>query len=512
MENLHQMSLINSLVLPVPETEFKDYLIECEGLIKSEPDLLKMVDKDLDRKAKEEKKGRLEDRQWIDSQTKTLPDFEDKEVEIRAEELQLEIGRPRMSSYLVFIFLMVRGYLGGIKSQASKVFISESITLRLLVESRGIKMPGISTILEQINAVSIETRNAIFDAQIRKIVDEGLDDFKSIQIDSTSVKGNTSWPTDSKILTRLARRIYHRSQALKAFTIDAIRNTEIERIIKEMNGLCKSIDLNVGKKNAKKKRNRAYKKLLKYAKRAYSILTKELERIDALATKVNIRPTQEAKLIRAIELIKDDIDNLEKVMDYCPRRVFEEEKIKSVDKVLSMSDKDASFIKKGDREPKIGYKPQLCRSENGFVSSVIVPQGNAADSGELNAVIEDHVNRTKVLPGEISTDDGYANSKIREKWLLKGVKVFSISGSKGKDMTPEQEWESEEYKESRNARSAVESLMFTIKHSFEFGKVMRRGIENVRAELLEKVISYNFCKILAVRKQKRKLDLVKTAA
>ena len=51
-----------------------------------------------------------------------------------------------MSAHLVFIFTMVRGYLGSIKSQAAKVFISESITLRLLIEGEGVKMPGSSTI------------------------------------------------------------------------------------------------------------------------------------------------------------------------------------------------------------------------------------------------------------------------------------------------------------------------------------------------------------------------------
>jgi len=147
-----------------------------------------------------------------------------------------------------------------------------------------------------------------------------------------------------------------------------------------------------------------------------------------------------------------------------------------------------------------------------LLSTLVVPEGNAQISGELDGTIEDHITRTKVIPREISTDDGYANTKIRAKWLSGGVEIFSISGSKGKKMTTEDEWESEEYKDSRNNRSAVESLMFTIKHNFEFGVVMRRGIENVRAELLEKVIGYNFCRILEVKKQNRKRELQKAAA
>ncbi len=42
----------------------------------------------------------------------------------------------------------------------------------------------------------------------------------------------------------------------------------------------------------------------------------------------------------------------------------------------------------------IGYKPQLVRSENGFVTSLIVPQGNAADSIELAPAIGDSIKRT----------------------------------------------------------------------------------------------------------------------
>lgn len=512
MQNVQPISLINGLFLPVAETAFRDYLRECEKLIEREPEILEMVNRDLDQKAKEEKKYRLEDQEWKARHTKTFPWVEVNQEEIVAEELELKTGCPRMSAHLVFIFTMVRGYLGGIKSQTAKVFISESITLRLLIEGKGVKMPGFSTILELVNTVSSKTMQAIFDAQIHMVLREELDDFKELTIDSTSVKGNTSWPTDSKILTRLVGRSYKRSQAIKIFAIETRKNTEVEWKLKEMNGLCKSIDLNVGKRNAKVKRNRAYRRLLKHANRANKILRKELQRIEKVAAGVDIRPTQKVQLIRVIELIAEDLDNLEKVLAYCPKRVFKEEKIRSTDKVLSLSDGDAAFIKKGDREPKIGYKPQLGRSKNGFVSSLVVPKGNAADSGELNGTIEDHIMRTKVIPNKVSTDDGYANAKIRTKWLSGGVKIFSISGSKGKKMTTEEEWESEEYKESRNNRSAVESLMFTIKHNFEFGVVMRRGIENVRAELLEKVIAYNFCRILEVKKRNRKRELQKAAA
>ncbi len=205
-----------------------------------------------------------------------------------------------------------------------------------------------------------------------------------------------------------------------------------------------------------------------------------------------------------IEMMNEDISNLQRVIIYCHQRVFEEKKVPSTEKVLSLSDQSSAYIQKGDREALIGYKPQLGRSGNGFISVLITPEGNAADSGQLDPALVEHLRCTITIPSEVSLDDGYANQAIREKWMGKGVKVFSISGAKGKKMTPIEEWESEIYLESRNGRSAAESLMFHLKHRFHFGQVMRRGIENVRAELLEKALTYNFCKMIELKKRQLK--------
>ncbi len=70
---------------------------------------------------------------------------------------------------------------------------------------------------------------------------------------------------------------------------------------------------------------------------------------------------------------------------------------------------------------------------------------------------------TAVIASIVSADDGYASAKGRDKLLELGVKTISISGAKGKKLTASEDWDSEEYKDARRCRSAVESLMFTIK-------------------------------------------------
>jgi len=45
--------------------------------------------------------------------------------------------------------------------------------------------------------------------------------------------------------------------------------------------------------------------------------------------------------------------------------------------------------------------------------------------------------------------------------------------------------------------------MFTIKDGFEFGELGRRGLAAVRDELLEKVLAYNCCRTILMKKRRR---------
>lgn len=192
------------------------------------------------------------------------------------------------------------------------------------------------------------------------------------------------------------------------------------------------------------------------------------------------------------------------MIDYARDRVLHDKSLPSTEKILSISDSSAAYIKKGGRDAVIGFKPQLVRSENGFVTSLIAPEGNAADSIKLKPAIEDAIRRTGVIAQLVSTDDGYASAARRDALLKMGVKDVSVSGAKGKNLTPPEDWESDKYRDARRNRSAVESLMFTIKDGFEFGELGRRGINAVREELTEKVLAYNCCRIILIRQRRKK--------
>jgi IS5 family transposase len=502
-ENLTDTLLPNNLFLPIPDTDFYDFLCQVEELADYAPQIVEEIEKDLDKNAREKKWLRQADRKFYESQTSDFPLLDFEEQEVLAEALELATGRPRMSGYTVYIFLMIRGFLGSLSSKPARRLLNESITLYDLLQRQKIDMPGITTIVENVNLVSHATRRLIFDKQIEYVLKEDLDDFTRLTIDSTSVKANSCWPTDSTILTGLLGRAYRLGQKLHAFGLDDFRKGWCPRWIDEMDKLVFQICLVSGKANSKGKLKKKYRQLLKRGGKTTDFITKELNCLEQNLSIETFPPSRRILLQRILSQIRNDLDDAKRVLDYASDRVFRNKTLPSQEKVLSLSDGSAAYIKKGSRNPVIGYKPQLVRSANGFVTTLIVPEGNAADSGKLTEAIQESINRTGVIAELVSTDDGYASANGKSEVLDMGVKAISISGSKGKKLTEAEDWNSETYKDARRDRSAVESLMFTIKDGFAFGELGRRGIDAVRDELLEKVLAYNCCRIILMKKRHR---------
>jgi hypothetical protein len=203
----------------------------------------------------------------------------------------------------------------------------------------------------------------------------------------------------------------------------------------------------------------------------------------------------------ALCLIADDLAAVEQTAKVCERRIMKQEKVPVAEKIISLSDSDASFIVKGGWNTLVGYRPQLARSGRGFVTALVLPSGNAADSPHLVAMVKEQITNTGLIPSVVSADDGYSSQEGLQEVLGFGVGVVSISGAKGKKII-----------EARAERSAIESLVFTLKEGFNFGEMVRRTHDNVLAEMLEKVLAYNISQTVRMREKLSELQEMQPAA
>jgi IS5 family transposase len=313
-------------------------------------------------------------------------------------------------------------------------------------------------------------------------------------------------------MTKLVERICRRGRKLDRFGLPNFNPSGLEELQEDLRRMHRQIGFSTGKPKKQGKVKKLYYQLLRRGRRVGKRFERELATVAKALSQRELLPSQRLVAEEAIELIGADIQAIGQVAAAGERRILAGEKVPSSAKVISISDGDAAFIVKGGWNTVVGYRPQLGRSGQGFVTALIVPTGNAADSGQLVQVVLDHWERSGVLPRLVSSDDGYSDQSARQDLLEAGVEVVSISGAKGKRITSAQEWNRPDYRAARANRSAVESLMFTLKEGYEFGQLLRRENENVRAELTEKVLAYNIGQIIRVRKRRARGRLEQSLA
>lgn len=497
-------STTSKLILVAPDTKMGEILEKVEDLAGRYPEILTRLEADRNAHALTDKTFRELDKAHERAvHNADLPGFS---VEASSGREQLkETGRPRgVTPMMMFVFLTLRGWLGSITNAAAVERLIDSSTLEEWLQSRELRMPGRSTIHGILNMISNTTREYILDCQISMVSDLKLDDFSKVSIDSTSVSANTCWPTDSAMIVALLSQALGIFSKLPTLGIDSFQPHWSNTWLKKLQKRNATINMIAGKPNSKKNVKTHYKKMLCMGQRMLDHLIDQKEALDMeiLSLAGERPPSQYAHVNHLWNELQETLAATARVLHYTGDRVFNGVVLPSSEKVLSISDKAAAYIKKGDREPAIGYKPQLARSEQGFITSLVLEQGNPADARKFQEVIDDVIARTGTTPRVLSVDDGYtstANYKYAKETLE--IDIVSFNGSKGRQITPEQDWEHDEYLHARNWRSSVESLMYVTKYEFEMKRMKRRGFAEVRAEMLEKVIAYNFFRMCLIEER-----------
>lgn len=478
-------------------SDFSDFLDQTGQLLKSNELILKKIDQDLDRYGREKKTQRSKDKQFIFEQTQTLDQTLDGFSQIDADPsvpeenvTPLETGRPRVCALLIYYFLFIRGYLGGsIRSKKAKNFIFESRSLARLLQDKELSLPSMNSLSENLNAISEQTLHYIWQCQLLYIKNHELDDYCRLFIDSTAVEANTAWPTDSKIMLGLLKSVYQVGQKLNLFGLPDFTKSHGESWLKKMKQLDFEIAQISGKPGSKRKRGKLYRKFFKVVDSMQANLRRQYEAIQRPPGK--LLPSEERRLAELLRTIQERLDDVKLQRNQTYKRIKYGIVAPASERKMSLNDPDCSYIAKGSREAVIGYKPSLGRSGHGFVTSLLVPDYNAADSDQLLPATEQAIERTGVVPITVSVDDGYSSKKGRNSLKELGVSVVSINGSKGKRITALSDWEDQAYQKARADRSSVESLMFTLKFNYDFGRLGRLGHPAARKEMLEKILAHN---------------------
>ena len=428
MNNDHIQGL--EFLFPVEfDHELAQILSEAMDLWVEFPEIKQRISNGMDDYSLSEKKKRLADEQWEHNhrQLELISILENASQPVTSSPIELATGRPRLKPELIYLFFICRGYYGGLYTKDNWSRIYDSMTFRgFAAKYLPQTYPSRTAISEHLNHISNDTREYILGCQLTRVTGLKLDDFQTLAIDSTHIHSRSAWPVDTTLILKLLNRAYNLGQRMHKHGLDKFKHWHCPRWLEELNSL--EFQINMSKR---RKRRRLSRKFLNKARKMEDRLSSLWEDMDTVVSNHDLPPSKKEQLELHWNLLLDSLAEASILNDVAWRRLVDGEKVKRDDfeKIFSASDRSAAFIEKGGREKVFGYRVQFGRSRDGFITSVIVPEGNAADSTMLVPMTDEHIKQTTVIPESITTDDGYSSGKGRDTLLDRGVQNVSINGT-----------------------------------------------------------------------------------
>lgn len=499
---LSQMDAFNR-VLGCRDTFLTDIVREALSLARFEPAVLMSVQCDIDRAAKESKKVRLMDELWCEEALPRLPSFVDSFEPsdfdaLDAETFALEVGRPRaVTAEILLVLVVVDGVFSLTSRDGYERLVGSEVFQSVLGDRR---CPARSTVGKYLDIVSPQTHKLMHRALYGMVRSEGLDTFLELTVDSTAIEANTSWPSESALMCGFLSRIHRLLGQQAQYTGVAYGSKLVDRWLKELACLHREINMLPSRPGSKQERRKLYGRMLMLAEKTQNKLRVLLESRRDEMSACCIRPSLRLRVDDMLRQMGRDFDEAGKAIASARIRVLQAKPVAASDKVFSLADPDAYMIVKGQREPVVGYKPQLGRSAHGFISCFEVLRGNPADSDRLLPMLKAHLEATGQCPVVVSTDDGYSSAANLEALAQAGVEVVSFSGATGRRVLGEEIYDSDVCALLRCERSAVESMMFTFKHKLGMRRFCRRGLSGVQKDLSAAVLAYNLWRTAFVRR------------
>jgi IS5 family transposase len=503
MADPHQAQLI----LAARTCTMAELIDESKRYATADPTILDMIEGDLDAHALSTKEMRLVDAKWAADQHPNLPQEQSwKTLSERPVKLD-KGGRKRTPSLIILAALFIRGCYESLTDANMRDRLIDSTAFHVLLDDYQMDSICPTVLVRHLNTLTDATVNRIWDTQITCCRDQKLDDFATFMADSTSVRANSEWPKDSRVILKLLRRAINTLTDFEKKGWCKVRWYNMKKWLKQIHVLAREIDFTCGKCNGAKKRRKLYRKLVILADQLSDRLGEEWDRIEGDVNAIHLCPSQAKLRWQATEALVTTLTNAVQLIPYVYVRtqVNSAEKREEHEQILSINDIEAEIIRKGGREPNFGYKPQLAASRQGFITGAIVTVGNVSDARSLIPLLDESIRRCGVTPRLGTVDDGYSSAENwRQAVEKRGLDTMSMNGATGKlvinAISPEL-WEREDYQDGRRLRGLMESPIFVLKQMNGLDRMRRTGVAAVRREITEKVIAYNAVRAVQLRKR-----------
>jgi len=393
---------------------------------------------------------------------------------------QADNGRTGMTAEQVLRCAILKQYRN-LTYEELAFHLSDSRTFRTFARLERSQRPSASTLQENIKSLSEETWEAINKAVITRASKTGIENARTVRIDSTAVECDIHYPTDSRLLQDgigvITRLLF---EGKKLIPTPRYHFSDHRRVVKK-----RVLKIKDSRKEAA--RRSCYKDLLDFAQlvRGYGE--------NAVAVLAGFKSADPEQLIRArilVDKLERALDLLSRITDQTRRRVINGEKVPASEKIVSFFECHSDIIEKGNRETTYGHKVFLTGGQSGLILDCVIERGNPADSSMFVPLMDRHKKIYGRFPRQVAADGGFASQTNLKAGKANGIKDIAFAKRKGISIL-EMVKSSWVYKRLRNFRAGIEGNISVLKRAFGLIRCAWSGWHGFLRCVRSAVVAYN---------------------
>lgn len=331
--------------------------------------------------------------------------------------------------------------------------INDGFTLRSFTEFDSQPVPKHDAFNRAFNRLTPETLRDINQYVIQAAVQLGLEDGKSLRVDTTVVESNIHYPTDATLLwdsvrtiTRLIEDLHQKlPDGVQGFTNRTRSARRRMQALQRMTAAQRS-----------QQQQPTYRELIRITEQVVNNARQVVEKAKAAAG---------ADLIASvgIDSLRKEITGYcqlaDRVIDQCRRRVLQGETVPAEEKIYSIFESHTHMIKRGKalKPVEFGHKVFLAESAQGLITDYQVLDGNPADSTHVPSSLDRHQQTFGIPPELYAGDRGFFSAENVQACEKAGVIHVSIP-QRGGHKTAEQDAveRSPAFKKGQRFRAGIE--------------------------------------------------------
>src|SRR5437667_5645452 len=360
--------------------------------------------------------------------------------------------------------------------------IHDGFTLRSFTAFDSQPVPKQDAFNRAFNRLTPETLGDINQLVVQAAVQLGLEDGKTLRVDTTVVESNIHYPTDASLLwdsvrtiTRLIENLQEKLPGrVQGFTNRTRSARRRMQAIQRMTAAQRS-----------QQQEPKYRELIRITEQVVNNARQVVEKAKAASAGAG------ADLIASLSIdsLRSEITGYcklaDRVIDQSRRRVLQGEQVPAEEKVYSIFETHTDLIKRGKaRKPvEFGHKVFLAESAQGLITDYQVLEGNPADTVHVGPSLDRHQKTFQQAPEWYAGDRGFHSAENQEQCEKAGVGHIGIPQRGGTKTAERKAFEhSPQFKKSQRFRVGIEGRISVLIRGRGLRRCLSKGRE--RFEIL----------------------------